>query len=260
MKKYLYLGILAASLISISGCSTSKEQSQSTQSNQPITIYLVRHGQTFFNTTDQVQGFSDSPLTKKGVNQAKEVGKHLSNIKFDTAFSSDLGRQRNTAKEILSENNSSKPELIEHDGFKEWNYGGYEGRDNEAMWNPIMEKYGLKFDENWTDYEKLHEKLGDKGIADAIASNDPLHVAETYNEITTRGKKAMDEVIKQTQEKNGKNVLIVSSGSMIPTLLEITVPSEYKGEDIGNCSVTILKYQDKKYKLETIGDNSFLKK
>ena len=28
-----------------------------------VTIYLVRHGKTFFNTTGQVQGWADSPLT-----------------------------------------------------------------------------------------------------------------------------------------------------------------------------------------------------
>lgn len=260
MKKYFRLVILILSVILIVGCAKKHENVQEQSTNKPITIYLVRHGQTFFNTTGQVQGFADSPLTEKGIDQAQQVGNHLSDIKFDTAFSSDLGRQRNTAKEILSKNKNDKPELIEHNGFKEWNYGGYEGRDNQEMWNPIMEKHGLKFDENWTDYGKLHEILGDEGIANAIAENDPLKVAETYDEITARGKEAMNEVITQTQKKNGKNAVIVSSGSMIPTLLEITVPNEYKGEDIGNCSVTVLKYNDGKYTLETIGDTSFLNK
>ncbi|WP_165437759.1 histidine phosphatase family protein, partial [Streptococcus ruminantium] len=31
------------------------------------TIYLMRHGETLFNTQKRVQGWSDSPLTEKGI-------------------------------------------------------------------------------------------------------------------------------------------------------------------------------------------------
>ena len=182
----------------------------------------------------------------------------LKDISFTGAYSSDLGRQRNTAKYILEENKNETPQLTELDGFKEWNYGGYEGKTNAEMWTPIMEKYGLKFDEEWTDYGKLVELLGDEGIADAIANNDELKAAETYAEIQARGKAAMEQVIKETEEKGGGNVLIVSSGGMIPTLMTMLVPDQYHGEDIGNCSVTILKYKEGKYTVEVIGDQSYL--
>jgi probable phosphoglycerate mutase len=62
-----------------------------------VYIYLVRHGQTFFNVTGQVQGWSDSPLTEKGISQATSAGKGLSDVTFKTAFSSDAGRARATA-------------------------------------------------------------------------------------------------------------------------------------------------------------------
>lgn len=38
------------------------------------TIYLVRHGQTFFNYYHKVQGRVDSPLTVLGQMQAKVTG------------------------------------------------------------------------------------------------------------------------------------------------------------------------------------------
>ncbi|MGG5372180.1 histidine phosphatase family protein [Enterococcus sp. AZ196] len=257
MKKIV--GVLLACVVGITvlgGWNT--DEVEAAKKNDEITIYLVRHGKTFFNTTGQVQGFADSPLTDKGISQAKKLGTGLKNIKFDLAYSSDLGRQRNTAKLILAKSGNSKTELLEHDGFKEWNYGGYEGKTNEEMWTPVFEKNGFKMDEEWSDYGKLVEKIGDEGIANSIAENDPLKAAETYDEITTRGQAAMNKVIKDAKKQKAKNVMIVSSGSMIPTLLELIAPGEYDGETIDNCSVTTLKYKAGKYSVKKIGDMQYV--
>lgn len=258
MKKIWGLVVVALLGLSLSGGISTQAKEKASDKKDEVTIYLVRHGKTFFNTTGQVQGFADSPLTDKGIEQAKQVGKGLKNIKFDLAYSSDLGRQRNTAKQILAQNENKKPKLSEHDGFKEWNYGGFEGKTNAEMWTPIFEANDLKFDEDWTDYDKLVSKLGDEGIADAIAEADSLNAAETYEEIINRGQAAMDKVVADAKKRNAKSVLIVSSGSMIPTLLEMLVPGEYQGESIDNCSVTTLKYKGKSYSLGKINDTQYV--
>jgi len=256
------MGALLLLLVSCSNDSNKPQNNSSGDANESIdyqeelVIYLVRHGQTWFNTTGQVQGFADSPLTKDGEEQAVKVGKGLADIDFVSAYTSDLGRQRNTAKLLLEQNRHDTPEIIEHDGFKEWNYGGFEGKTNEEMWAPIMKDHGFKFDEEWSDYEELVNTLGDAGVADAIAEYDSLHAAETYDEITSRGEAAMETVV--DQNKTG-NVLIVSSGGMIPSLLEMIVPGEYQGENLDNGSVTILKYKDGQYHLEVLGDTSYYK-
>jgi probable phosphoglycerate mutase len=269
-KTLLCMAIIGAALV-LSGCAGAQPAAKSGQAAEvsrttpddavnegAITLYLVRHGKTFFNTTGQVQGFIDSPLTDVGISQAKQVGKNMSEIKFAGAYSSDLGRQRHTAKLILAENANKTPELGELYGLREWNYGGFEGKPNAEMWNPLFQKYGLQFDENWTDYEKLMEMLGDRGIADAIAAADPLRMAENYDEIVRRSKEAMEIIISETLAKGGGNVLVVSSGSEIPTILYILVPEQYKGESIGNCTVTILEYKNGTYKLGVVGDKSYL--
>lgn len=258
MKKVF--GALLTCLLGLTliGGLTKGVEADAAKKNNEVTIYLIRHGKTFFNTTGQVQGFADSPLTDKGISQAKKLGAGLKDIKFDLAYSSDLGRQRNTAKLILSKNDHKKPKLVEHDGFKEWNYGGYEGKTDKEMWTPIFEANGFKLDDDWSDYDKLVEKIGDDGIANTIAENDPLKAAENYDEITTRGQAAMDKVVKDAKKKNAKNVMIVSSGGMIPTLLELLVPDEYNGEMLDNCSVTTLKYKDGKYTLDKIGDTQYI--
>lgn len=39
-----------------------------------LNIYLVRHGQTFYNRYNKLQGWSNSPLTTTGQEQAVRVG------------------------------------------------------------------------------------------------------------------------------------------------------------------------------------------
>jgi probable phosphoglycerate mutase len=68
----------------------------------------------------------------------------------------------------------------------------------------------------------------------------------------------MDKVVADAKKKKAKNVLIVSSGSMIPTLLEMLVPGEYQGEAIDNCSVTTLKYKDNNYSVAKINDTQYV--
>ena len=53
--------------------------------------------------------------------------------------------------------------------------------------------------------------MTDEDIANAIAANDVLKQAETYDQITKRTIEAMDEIIKVTQEAGGGNALVVST-------------------------------------------------
>jgi probable phosphoglycerate mutase len=148
--------------------------------------------------------------------------------------------------------------LAELYGLREWNYGGFEGKTNAEMWTPIFDKYGLSFDEDWSQYEQLVDMLGDRGIADAIAAADPLGLAEDYDEILRRSKEAIDQIISESAAAGGGNVLVVSSGGEIPTILNMLVPEQYKGQNIGNCTVTILTYENGKYTLGVVGDGSYL--
>jgi broad specificity phosphatase PhoE len=65
-------------------------------------IYLVRHGETEWNSSGRFQGRLDSPLTEKGVGQAKACGRRLAQIGSQVAafHASPLGRTRQTASII----------------------------------------------------------------------------------------------------------------------------------------------------------------
>ncbi len=66
-----------------------------------INLYIVRHGETYFNFLHRFQGWSDAPLTSKGIQHGLDAGSRLANIHFDGVYSSDLTRAIHTARYIL---------------------------------------------------------------------------------------------------------------------------------------------------------------
>lgn len=256
MKKLFKLLSVLLLAVSLVGCTASTEPKS--PEDVEITIYLVRHGKTWFNQLDLVQGFADSPLIEKGINQAKLVGKNMADIEFVAAYSSSLGRQRETLQYILEGNKKGVEHVKELDGFKEWNYGGFEGLPGETMWTAVLAEHGYTFDPEYTQNYVMHDEIGDKGISDTIAAIDETGMAENYDEITARAQATFDTIVEEVTAMGGGNVLAVSSGGQIPTILELLVPGQYNGEYIDNCTVTILKYKNGVYTLEVAGDYSYL--
>ena len=67
-------------------------------------IYLIRHGETTWNREGRVQGHLDSPLTERGIAQAKAAGRTLRPLLNGENFlllTSPLGRARQTAALVL---------------------------------------------------------------------------------------------------------------------------------------------------------------
>ena len=45
-------------------------------------MYLVRHGETYFNKYQRMQGWGNAPLTDKGISDGFAAGERLSNVRF----------------------------------------------------------------------------------------------------------------------------------------------------------------------------------
>lgn len=63
-------------------------------------IILTRHGQTLWNIEGRVQGSLDSPLTEKGILQARSLALRLKDEGINHIYTSDSLRAINTAEEI----------------------------------------------------------------------------------------------------------------------------------------------------------------
>jgi broad specificity phosphatase PhoE len=93
--------------------------------NAKTVFYVVRHGETVWNIEDRVQGGEgDSPLTEKGIAQARETAEKLKHVHFDMVFSSDLLRAQKTAEIIALEH---KLAVNTNRMIRERSYGPYSG-------------------------------------------------------------------------------------------------------------------------------------
>lgn len=260
-------GALAATVagLALAGCApapaapTSAPTSPETSapSTEPasgkITLHIVRHGKTIFNDKSLVSGWSDSPLLVKGQEQATATGKALKDVAFSDAFSSDLGRARDTANLVLAEQ-ANPPALVQLKNLREQNYGGFEGDPDEAMWVPIMESMGVTYDpakstDGFWSNEAVLEWYGSHSeaeIVDALAKVDPMGLAENWAQYQDRLQAGIDEVIAQS---TGENVLVVGHGGAIGSMLELMDPEGYNGESIANGSVSTVEYENGTFKI-----------
>jgi broad specificity phosphatase PhoE len=87
-----------------------------------LTLYVVRHGTTSFNEKGRLQGQIDSPLTKKGVAEAKASGKKLCGALLDEIYASDLRRTRRTA-ELIRKTMRFRKRVITVKALREINFG-----------------------------------------------------------------------------------------------------------------------------------------
>lgn len=100
-------------------------------------LHLVRHGQTYFNRYNRLQGWSNSPLTESGVADAVKAGERLKGLTFAAAYCSDTTRAQQTAEKILDINEAAgnpRPALVTDMHFREQFYGYYEGLDMAMAW------------------------------------------------------------------------------------------------------------------------------
>lgn len=115
-------------------------------------IYLLRHGETVWNTEQRLQGRLDSPLTQKGQKQAAENGEKLrSLIQRDEikVISSPLGRTFETAK-IIASKIEIDPESIEVDErLKELSYGDWEGMTKADIRCNDISRYKSRIKDRW---------------------------------------------------------------------------------------------------------------
>lgn len=94
-------------------------------------IYLLRHGETVWNTERRLQGQCDSPLTPKGIGQARDLGRLLvSQIEDPGAcrlVSSPLGRAWQSAVLVADEFGVAPQKIEMESRLVELAYGTWEG-------------------------------------------------------------------------------------------------------------------------------------
>jgi broad specificity phosphatase PhoE len=103
-------------------------------------IYLLRHGETDWNVSRRIQGWSDIALNSRGIRQARSWLPYFDRIRLAGVYSSALSRAMETA--LLATRRA--PCVI--DGLNERHYGAWEGQ----LWTDLAGQ-DLDFDRRWRD-------------------------------------------------------------------------------------------------------------
>jgi uncharacterized phosphatase len=98
------------------------------------TICLVRHGETDWNKSGILQGWTDIPLNETGIRQAEECAEYLKDSHWDLIITSTLKRAKQTAEII---NNRLDTPIIEMKEFRERYFGDAEGM------NPLEREFAF---------------------------------------------------------------------------------------------------------------------
>lgn len=176
-------------------------------------VYLIRHGETMFNQLNKVQGWADSPLTIKGINDLKKTAEVLSQIHFDNMYSSDLKRAIDTVHLMKNANEVSEIGKIKKlPEFREVFFGSFEGDDIDKTWEAIGQAAGVGPERN---VQKIINQVGIYEFREAIKKADPRHLAENSEELDTRMVRAIKKLQEETENEN--RVLLVSHGDFIKT-------------------------------------------
>ena len=179
-------------------------------------LVLLRHGQSQWNLENRFTGWKDVPLTKKGIDEAKNAGILLkkNNIKIDKVFSSVLERANKTAEIALKV--SENENLFENGSLI------YEKdqRLNERDYGDLV---GL-------NKAETADKFGKEQVQIWRRSYDtPPPNGESLKDVVNRVSPYFIETIKPIL-KDKKNVLIAAHGnSLRAIMIKIGL---YKSEEI----------------------------
>lgn len=220
-------------------------------SKKGVTIYFVRHGETYLNFYGRMQGWTNAPLTDKGIIDVRRSGRGLKDVKFDAVYTSDLQRTVDTAELILEENEKtdSDMEMILMPEFREIFFGVFEGEHGDVAYREVAEHLG---------YETADTLFGDVGQMERMAAFkelDPHGHAENFMEFWLRVEQGLLKIINEHRD-TGDTILLVAHGGTIRLILENLVPDLSEPDALLNASVSVAHYENGFYHLDRYGDVS----
>lgn len=178
----------------------------------------MRHGETLFNVQGKIQGSSDSPLTKRGIEQAKIARTYFESqgITFDSAYSSTQERASDTL-ELITDQDYTRLK-----GIKEWDFGIYEGYPAALVPRDQMESYFVPFG------------------------------GESQEDVISRVSQTLQMLV---EEDDSESTLIVTHGIILKVIYELwkdynQVP-DYEGH-FPNCVVLKYEFDEKNFSLVDI--------
>lgn len=183
-------------------------------------LYIIRHGETVWNTEGRLQGKADIELNENGIRLAKITAKGMKDIPFDLAITSPLKRARQTAELVLGDRDVP---ILEDSRIEEITFGEWEGlccrKDNYQI--PSAD-----FQDFFTDPFRYQPPVG----------------GETIQQIIDRTGEFYQELI-QCPDYQDKTILIAAHGCSCRAILNHVYEDKqnfWREHVPPNCGVTIV--------------------
>lgn len=206
-----------------------------------ISFYMIRHGQTLLNQLDRAQGWTDSPLTTLGEQAARELGKTLSSVIFQAAYTSDTIRAFDTAKLVLKENGQPATEIYQDARLREWCLGTMEAEKNKVFMECVSGWLG-----GAVSFSEMNRRLPE--VAAAIHQHDTTGMTESFEQICERLKSFF--LSAGTSYPDGSNILIITHAFLIKTVIYLfNFENMEKISKINNTESTRLLFDGKVFKV-----------
>ncbi len=192
-------------------------------------IYLVRHGETDWNSVHRLQGQSDVELNEKGRELAGITGRALEDTEFDVIYSSPLMRAFETANLIRGHRNI---QIIRDDRLKELCFGDYEG----GIVPELMANEADPFHYFFSAPEKYRAPKGGESL-EALCARTAAFMKETF----------------EAHEKEYKRVMIVAhaacNASIRCHVRGWGLDHFWDGKFQKNCCVSRIELTDRRYEM-----------
>lgn len=199
-------------------------------------IFITRHGETQWNIEKRMQGWNDSPLTKKGIEDSKKLGERLSNVNFQCIYSSSSKRAFESSKYIIGNRNT---EIILLDDLREIKHGNWQGLKHSK----IEELYKEEYFNFWNNPDLYENDTG-----------------EDFFQLFKRVESVMKMITRKHKEGN---ILVVSHGVVLKAIYTIVKKRSLKDlwqpPHIKNTSLTIVEVKEGRKKIILEADCSHLK-
>lgn len=174
-----------------------------------MSLVIIRHHESEWNKLGKWTGVTDVHLTEYGFQMSKEMGKLITDIKFDQAFASGQVRTLETLIMILDSIGQLSVPIERSNAINERDYGDYTGKN----------KWDMK------------EMLGDEQFDRVRRDWDcPVPNGETLKMVYDRAVPYYLSTIKPLVNA-GKNVIMVAHGNSIRAILKYI--ESISDEDMG---------------------------
>lgn len=200
----------------------------------------VRHGHTEWNLTNRFTGWSDIPLSDKGIDESRRVGKQLvaARFRFDEVHVSALFRTRQSFEAISEAAAYPTMPVFSSWRLNERHYGMLQGMNKQEIFD------------TWGSEETYRWWRGYTATPPPLKINDPRHPrfsplykdvpvellpgSESLAQCESRIKPYWDKVL-QAGIRSGRNLLLVSHGNTIRSL-RMTI-EKFTPKDIENVEI-----------------------